>query len=95
MTGAVHGFEGELLLVNIEHKHVVFVVLPVLGSFPELFVVHVGADDFREAALAVLFLDEVDEGVVNAGAVRQPEGRTRGKFTEEEELLILYRVKCA
>ena len=41
MPRAVHRFQGPLLLLDVEREHVVFVVLPVSGSFPEFAIVHI------------------------------------------------------
>lgn len=41
VAGTVHGLESPFLLLDVEHEHVVFVVLPVSGGFPEFGVVHV------------------------------------------------------
>lgn len=53
---AVHGFESECLLFDIEFEHVFGVVLPVTRSFPEFRVEHVGSDDFLVVAATVLRL---------------------------------------
>ena len=45
VAGAVHRLERPFLLLNVEREHVVLVVLPVSGGFPQFGVVHVGGDD--------------------------------------------------
>ena len=42
---AVHGFERPFLLLDVEDEHIVFVVLPVPGGFPELAVVQIRRDN--------------------------------------------------
>ena len=46
MTRAVHRLQCPLFLLNVENEHVVLVVLPMSGGFPEFGVVHVGRDDW-------------------------------------------------
>lgn len=45
MSWAIHRLQGPLLLLDIEREHVVLVVLPVSGGFPEFAVVHIRRDD--------------------------------------------------
>lgn len=45
MSRAIHRFQSPFLLLNIEREHVILVVLPVSGSFPEFTVVHIRGDD--------------------------------------------------
>lgn len=56
MTRAVHGFEGEGLLLYLEGEHVLAVVLPMSRGLPQLAVVDVGRHHFLEAPLPVLTL---------------------------------------
>lgn len=42
MSWTIHRLESEFLLLDLELEHVVGVILPVTGGFPELRVVHVG-----------------------------------------------------
>lgn len=58
VTRAVHGLEGEGLLLHFEGEHVLAVVLPVSGGLPQLAVVDVGRHHLLEAPLAVLALQE-------------------------------------
>ncbi len=39
---AVHGFQPPFLLLDVKGEHIVFVVLPMAGGFPELAAEHVG-----------------------------------------------------
>lgn len=56
VSRAVHGFEGEGLLLGLEGEHVLTVVLPVAGGHPQLAVVDVGRHHLLEAPLPVLAL---------------------------------------
>lgn len=56
VSWAVHGFEGEGLLLGLEGEHVLTVVLPVAGGLPQLAVVDVGRDHLLEPPLPVLAL---------------------------------------
>lgn len=89
VTGAVHGLDGPILVLALEGKHTLLVVLPVTRGTPQVNVVNVGGDDLLEATAAVLGADELLEAVVNAGAVREHEGRARGVLMPHEELLVL------
>jgi hypothetical protein len=44
VTRTIHGFEGPFFFLNVQHEHVILVILPVPGRFPELGVEHVGGD---------------------------------------------------
>lgn len=78
MPGAIHRFQSELVFFDVEGEHVVGVVRPVAGGLPEFGVVDVGGDYFLEAAFAVLFFYEVDEGVVDVGTTRLEEAGAGG-----------------
>jgi hypothetical protein len=88
VSRAVHRLEAELLLLDLEGEHVLGIVAPVAGCLPEIRLVHVGGHDLLETALAVLLLHQGVQGVVDAGAVGEPEGGARGDLVEEEELLV-------
>lgn len=88
MTRAVHGLQSPLLLLNIQHEHIILVVLPVSGSLPELAVIHVGRNNFLVSTLEVLFAHELDKGVIDASTVWQEEAASWTKVMEEEELLF-------
>lgn len=47
MPWAIHRFQSPFLLLDVERKHVVLIVLPVSGGFPEFTVVHIWGDDWR------------------------------------------------
>ena len=47
MSRTIHRFQCPFLLLDIECEHVVFVVLPVSGSFPEFAVVHIRRDNWH------------------------------------------------
>lgn len=62
MSRAVHGFEGEGLLLCLKGKHVLAIVLPVTGGLPQLTVVDVGRHHLLETPLPVLTLPKTDQG---------------------------------
>lgn len=62
MPWAVHGFEGEGLLLHLKGEHVLAVVLPVTGGLPQLTVIDVGCHNLLEASLPVLTLPHKNEG---------------------------------
>jgi len=41
----VHRLERPFLFLNVEDKHIFFVVLPVPRGFPQFGIIHVGGDD--------------------------------------------------
>ena len=61
MSRAVHGFEGEGLLLHLEGEHVLAVVLPVAGGLPQLSVVDVGRYHLLETPLPVLTLPKTEQ----------------------------------
>jgi hypothetical protein len=89
VTGAVHGLQAKLLAFALKQEHVLLVVGPVTRGEPKIFVENVGRDNLREATLAVLGADKLNQTVVDASAVGQPEGRSWGQLVEHQETLML------
>lgn len=58
MSWAVHGLQGEAVLLDLEGEHVLMVILPVARGLPEPAVVHVGGEHFGEVPLVVLLLED-------------------------------------
>lgn len=58
MARAVHGLQSESLLLDIKSEHVLFVMVPMTRSFPQVRLVHVGSHDLLEASFSVLPLDQ-------------------------------------
>lgn len=65
------------------------IVAPVARLFPQVGLVHVWRHDLIKATLLVLALDEINQGVVDAGTMREHEGGTWRHLIPEEELLLL------
>ncbi len=65
MSRAVHGLEGEGLLLYLEGEHVLTVVLPVTGGLPQLTVVDVGRHHLLETPLPVLTLPKTEQSNYN------------------------------
>ena len=63
--------------------------LAVSGNVPQSRVVDVGRNDFLKASLPILFLDHVDEAIVDDRAVREKESASGAQLVKEEEILIL------
>lgn len=89
VSRAVHGLESKGIFLNGEREHVLLVILPMSRSVPQLDVIHVGRHDLSVAALVVLALDKVHEGVIDAGSVREEEARSGREIVEEKQLLLL------
>ncbi len=53
VAGTVHGLQGKLLLLDLEHEHVLLVVLGVAADVPQLHVEDVWGGDFSVAAHTV------------------------------------------
>jgi hypothetical protein len=51
VTRAVHRFQRKLFFLDVECEHVVSVVLPMAGCFPEFTIVHVGGDDWASSVM--------------------------------------------
>ena len=51
MTWAVHRLETPLLLLNVEDKHIVFVILPMTRGLPKFAAEHVRRNDWEGAGL--------------------------------------------
>lgn len=88
MGGAVHGFETELFLFDVKHKHLVLVVIVMTRRLPELDVEHVGRHDLRVSTLTILALDEGHQRVVNPRTMGEEETRTWREFMEEKQFLL-------
>lgn len=63
VSGAVHGFEGEGLLLRLKWKHVLTVVLPVARCLPQLAVVYVGGHHLLETPPSVLALPKTSHSL--------------------------------
>lgn len=58
------------------------------GGLPQVRLVNIGADDFIKSSLLVLAPDQLQQSIVDSGAVWQEEGGTRRSLVEEEQLLL-------
>jgi len=85
---AVHRLEGPRLVLSFKRKHVILVVLPVTGCFPEFCVKNVWGDDLLEPAHTVLLTDKVHEAVVQEGTLGKEEGTAGAELVEEEQVLL-------
>jgi len=89
VAGTVHGLESMLFswfLIDEEH---VFLVLEVVTThLPQLRIVDIGWDDFGVATYTVLWAHELNESIVNGGAVGIKKGASRRQRSEIEELLF-------
>lgn len=61
---------------------------PVARGLPEIRLENIGADNLVKGSLLVLAPNQFQQSIVNSGAVRQEEARTRRSLVEEEELLL-------
>ena len=58
------------------------------GSLPQLGVIHVGRYDLLEATLPILILDELEQLVVDVGALGLEKAGAGRELVEEEEVLL-------
>lgn len=86
---AVHGLQSPLALLDIQLEHIILVVGPVSGGFPDADIVHIGGLDLLVASLAVFTTQKGLELVEDLGSVRKEEWATGGRLIEEEQLLLL------
>lgn len=70
MSWAVHGLQGELLLLHLKGEHVLTVMLPVARGHPEAAVEDVWRDDLLEPSFPVLTL--LEENTHTRGSQRSP-----------------------
>lgn len=47
MTRTIHGLERPFFLLNVQGEHIIFIILPVTGCFPEFRVEHVRRDHYE------------------------------------------------
>jgi hypothetical protein len=98
MARTVHWLQSKNFLLDFNLKHVVLksekgmqyhrIVLPMARGLPELAVVHVRRDDFRESAADVLPTDVRHQRVVNASAMGEKEAAPGAKIVEEKQFLL-------
>src|ERR1051326_3624660 len=85
VAGAVHRLERVLLLLDLGEEHVLFVVVVVAADLEQLRVPHQRRDDFAVAVAAVVLAHEVDQLVVDHGALRQEIRHGRGEVREVDQ----------
>ena len=61
LTWAVHRLQTKLLLLNVKAEHVLFVVLRMTGSLPQVKVVDVWSDNLFVLKLPVHLPDELQQ----------------------------------
>ena len=83
-TRAVHRFDGVILLVDLGGVHVLFVVIPVAGSLPELPAHHGWGVDFLVTVLRVDLSPLVEELIHGDHAVRKEEWHAWSVVAEHE-----------
>ena len=81
---AVHGLDAVLFVIDRGGVHIVFVVIPVAGSLPEMAVHDLGRGDFDITRLAMDLAPVIKQGVLENHAVGQEE-REAGGFVAHHE----------
>ncbi len=74
-TGAVHGFEAELLLLDVDEEHVLLVVVCMPARLPQVKVVHVGRHHLLILVLPVQLPDVLRRSNSYLGTLHEPDGR--------------------
>ena len=84
-TGAVHGLDSEIHIVDDGGVHIVLIVVPVAGALPQLAVEHDGGGDLHIAVLLVDLTPVVQQGVLQGHALGQEEGEAGALVPEHEQ----------
>jgi hypothetical protein len=83
----IHRLEAEHFVIVLEEKQVVFVVLIMATSLPQVNTAQIGGDDFFKAALFVLSFHKVKQFIVNNCSLRQEKWRSGRHIAEEIQFL--------
>src|SRR5688572_15804002 len=84
MTRAVHRLHAHGLAFRLDQEHILPVMFPMAGSFPQSFVVNERRLDFDITSRKEDFPHVAGKNVVKRRAFRQPEGGTRSPLVEHE-----------
>ena len=90
---AVHGLDAVLFVIDRGGVHIVFVVIPVAGSLPEMAVHDLGRGDFDITRLAMDLAPVIKQGVLENHAVGQEE-REAGGFVAHHEKVHFATDSC-
>mgnify|MGYP000485439738 CR=1 FL=1 len=85
-TGAVHGLDAVLLVIDHGGVHVVLVVVPMAGRLPQLAVHDLRRGDLDVARLVVDLAPVVEQRVLEDHAVGQEEREARGLVAHHEQV---------
>ena len=88
-AGAVHGLDGEVLVIDDGGVHVVLVVVPVAGALPQLAAEDDRGGDLHIAVLLVDLAPVVDEQVFQHHALGQEEGEAGALVPQHEQAQLL------
>jgi hypothetical protein len=73
MSWTVHGLHTEALVFYLEHIDVIFVVLIMARSLPQLEVEDVGCNNFVVPSHSILVSNEFYQFIIDLGAIGVPE----------------------
>ena len=83
-AGAVHGFDCVVFVVNLNHVHIVFVVIPVSAAMPKFLIENHWRFDFFITCQCVFFAPEIFQSVSQHHSFGE-EKRETGTFVENVE----------
>src|SRR5699024_620091 len=84
-AGAVHGLDCEILSVNDGGIHILLIVIPVAGGFPQSSLHNLGSGNFHVAPLLMNLPPVVNQGILENHSLGQVEGETRSFIPESKE----------
>ena len=98
-AGAVHGLDGEILLVNEGGVHVFFIVIPVTRSLPQCATHDLGGGDLLVVPLVMDFVPVIDQRIAKDHTVGKEEGHAgclvaEGKQTQFFSQLAVVALLC-
>ena len=88
-SGAVHGLDGKVHVIDDRGVHIILVVVPVTGSLPQLTVEHDRGGDLHIAVLLVDLPPVVQQGILQGHALGQEEGEAGALVPEHEQAQLL------
>ena len=88
MPRAIHRFHSEFLLLDVETKHVFFIVRGVATGFPQIKVINVRRHDFVVLVFPIFLSNKLNQSVVNLRAVFLEKAGPRTESVEKKQLLV-------
>ena len=84
-AGAVHGFDGEIFLVDDRGVHIFLIMIPVAGGLPQMTAQHDGGGNLHITGLPVDFSPVIQQLIFQHHAVGKEERKSRAFLPEHEQ----------